>query len=82
MAEELKRCCFSITARSKTHPKSRVLGLVIAMEALPVMVPYVRLVTVIRTHHCCLPRMRKPNLRAFFSLLSLGIDKVLVGIMC
>lgn len=40
MAKELKKCCYSSGVATRAHLRSGVLWLVFAMEALPVLRPY------------------------------------------
>lgn len=59
MAEELKRSCDSVGAGSRTHGGSRFLWLLFAVRALQVMRSYVWSRSTVRSHHCCLQRVRK-----------------------
>lgn len=81
MAGELERCCASVGARIRTHPKIRVLWLVFAMGALPGMLSCVWSVTTMKANHCCLPRVEKLSPSTSFSLLSFAIYEDVLGII-
>lgn len=78
-AEKLRWCCALGGARRRTHPKSRVLWLLFAVEPLPVTHSYVRSGSITRAYHCCLRKRGELSANPFLSLLSLPIDNDVLG---